>query len=346
MESMTVKNARFRIRYRTRFIIAEPDVDSHIANLQIVESHWQGRQHEVERLLKRASQRHRKLQTRLADVGRAAQLIDAFYVREMPVLFGEIASGEPLAAPLYQRISTDCIALLTRTSALFLDDLMPAMARIDAPILPVNELGDEQAVWLLDYFQRQIFPLLTPQAVDASHPFPHLDNAQITLLVELERSMLAARARSSLFASVMMPSSAPRLIEVPATDDASCALVWCEDVVRHYIDLLFPGVCVLNVQPFRALRAASSADAVDAAHPAARLVTRLDVEQDMSAPILHWLTRYLLEPNTAVTNSVVVHSRPPLGLADLVLIGEYLSRRPNWLMRWLTHVWDLFFGHI
>lgn len=346
MESMTVKRALFRIRYRTRFIVAEPDVDSHIVDLQIVESRWQNRQREVKRLLARASQPHRKLQTRLADIGRAAQLIDAFYVTEMPVLLGETASHEPLASPLSQQITTECTALLARTSALFLDELTPALAKMGTPVRPVGDLGDEQARWLQDYFQRQIFPLLTPQAVDASHPFPHLDNAQINLLVELERPMLARRKVSSLFASVMMPQNGPRLIAVPATDNAPCALVWREDVVRHFVDLLFPGVDVLNAQPFRVLRAELSADPAAAVHPATWLVTRLDVEQDIPVAILDWLTRYLLEPNAAVTDSLIIHNRPPLGLADLVMIVDYLPRRPNWWLRKLARAWDLFFGHI
>src|SRR5512133_3598246 len=92
----------------------------------------------------------------------------------------------------------------------FLDQVVPAMAEAGIRIADMADLDEQQRDFLRDYFQRQVFPVLTPLAVDPSHPFPYISNLSLSLAVELREPETGIEH----FARVKVPKSLPRWVPV------------------------------------------------------------------------------------------------------------------------------------
>ena len=116
---------------------------------------------------------------------------------------------------------------------------------------------------LTRYFRRQIFPVLTPLAVDPSHPFPYISGLSLNLAVVV-RNPLTDKLH---FARVKVPQSLPRLINVETAGktgigsvedivgtEKGATFVTLEDVVRAHLDHLFPGVEIVEAHGFRVTR--------------------------------------------------------------------------------------------
>ncbi|HTE67361.1 MAG TPA: RNA degradosome polyphosphate kinase, partial [Actinomycetes bacterium] len=128
----------------------------------------------------------------------------------------------------------------------FLDEVSPAMAEAGIRIADISELNSQERDFLRDYFHRQVFPVLTPLAVDPSHPFPYISNLSLSLAVTV-RYPGTSRDR---FARVKVPGILPRF--VPLGDGNT--FVPLEQVVASQLDKLFPGMNVVEAHPFRVTR--------------------------------------------------------------------------------------------
>ena len=104
------------------------------------------------------------------------------------------------------------------------------------------------AEWIRKYFESTIAPVLTPLAVDASHPFPFLSNRSLNLGVTL-----LDKTGEANIAVIQVPSVLPRLLEIPTEKGKRC-FVFLEDVIRLYCRKLFHGYKIKNVVPFRITR--------------------------------------------------------------------------------------------
>lgn len=112
------------------------------------------------------------------------------------------------------------------------------------------------------YFEEEVFPVLTPLAVDHARPFPFISNLSLNLAVALERAH--GKNHHQEFVRLKVPDVLPRLVDVgqmmrryaipgePLTD----TFVWLEDVIANNLDMLFPGMRVLEQYPFRVTRSA------------------------------------------------------------------------------------------
>jgi polyphosphate kinase len=115
-------------------------------------------------------------------------------------------------------------------------------------LLTTSQLHPEADHFVADYFAREVFPVLTPIALDPGHPFPHLRNKSLNLAVRFA-SAPGARLR---YGVVPVPSVLPRLVEVPDTGRRSYVLL--EDVIARYVAQLFPGMPVEGCWAFRVTR--------------------------------------------------------------------------------------------
>lgn len=131
-------------------------------------------------------------------------------------------------------------------------DLLPHLARQGIVHLRVEDLSADQARWVKDYFHRQVFPVLTPLALDPSHPFPHLRNRSLNLIVSLRKSK--APNASTYLAVVQVPTVIPRLVQVPSGPQGGFQFVLLEDVLRHQMGELFQGMVITGCYPFRITR--------------------------------------------------------------------------------------------
>src|SRR5205085_6434919 len=131
-------------------------------------------------------------------------------------------------------------------------ELMPALAKNGIRLHDVAQLTGKRAAWARRYFQEEVFPLLTPLAVDASHPFPQLLNKSHNLLVRAR----AKKGGEAMLAIVQVPRVLPRLILMSRSnaEDEPWDYIYLADLIKANIADLFPGLVLDAVHAFRVTR--------------------------------------------------------------------------------------------
>jgi polyphosphate kinase len=133
------------------------------------------------------------------------------------------------------------------------DDLMPLLKAQHIHILDYEQLDAKQRAAMRTYFEQEIFPVLTPLAVDPGHPFPFISNLSLNLAVVIADPIYPNR-----FARVKIPPDPllPRLVpvEFAVKKQAVMAFVWIEQVIAANLSMLFPGFEIWESYPFRVLR--------------------------------------------------------------------------------------------
>ena len=113
------------------------------------------------------------------------------------------------------------------------------------------ELRDDEKLSLQEYFQEQIFPVLTPLAVDPAHPFPYISGLSLNLAVVLQNP----QTQKEHFARVKVPPLLPRFVLIKAAEvTEGVRYVPLEDIIGEFLGLLFPGMVVLQYHNFRVTR--------------------------------------------------------------------------------------------
>ncbi|CAN5656242.1 polyphosphate kinase 1 [soil metagenome] len=182
------------------------------------------------------------------------------------------------------------------------DDVLPALAQRGVVIKPLRDLTPGELEVVDRFFEHELFPVLTPLAVDGSHPFPRLPNLSFSLLLEVVEHGSEVRKN----AIVQVPSVLPRFVRLPGP---GYAFVILEDVIRAKVSALFPGHDVGSVHGFRITRNADIEIAEDEADDLLQAIedevrrrrwgdaVRLEVVADMPSPWREQLRRTLhLDP--------------------------------------------------
>ncbi|MFN5515775.1 MAG: polyphosphate kinase 1 [Cyanobacteriota bacterium] len=140
--------------------------------------------------------------------------------------------------------------------------LKPQLAREGIHLINYVDLSQEERAYLHQFFKEHIFPVLTPLAVDPSHPFPYISNLSLNLAVVVRNP----DTEEELFARVKVPQSLPRFVSLPAEvcrPQGDSHWVWTgvplEQVVAHNLEALFPGMVIQECHPFRVTRNADLA---------------------------------------------------------------------------------------
>ena len=217
----------------------------------------------------------------------------------------------------------------------FQDDLRLQLRDEGIYLLDYADLNEEQRTYLNRYFTEQVFPVLTPLAVDSGHPFPYISNLSLNLAVEIQEQ----GASESHFARVKVPKVLPRFVQLPAKlgpsrtvensvrpMPAHWAGVPMEQIIAHNIAALFSGMVVKDCYPFRITRNADlsveedEADdlmlAIEQELRKRRLggsVVRLELEASMDPEM-----RATLMSELKIQEKDVYEIESPLGLADLM----------------------------
>jgi polyphosphate kinase len=151
--------------------------------------------------------------------------------------------------------------MVEQLQELFESELRPQLAKEGVYVLTYDDLNQRQRDYLRDYFDRGVFPILTPLAVDPAHPFPVMSNLSLNLAVVLKDPETGEKK----FARVKVPDSLPRFVPLPPevhpTSDRP--LVWAgvslEQIVAANLEALFPGMTILEHHLFRVTRDADLA---------------------------------------------------------------------------------------
>ena len=142
--------------------------------------------------------------------------------------------------------------LVATQYALWNDELYRHWHRTESDITTSRSLSAKRAAWARTLFPEEVFPLLTPLAVDASHPFPQLLNKSHNLLVRARTE----RGGEPLHAIVQVPRVVPRLILMPRgkSEDEPWNYIYLASLIKHHIADLFPGLILDGVHAFRVTR--------------------------------------------------------------------------------------------
>jgi polyphosphate kinase len=135
----------------------------------------------------------------------------------------------------------------------FLNTILPQLTAEGIHLVRPEEMSGEQERFLEEFFQRTLYPIVTPLAIDPGHPFPYLANRSLCLVVSL-RPTIASRLPHTDLSIVHIPTQvAPRFITVPSRDGQH-AFVLLEDALRHYLPRLYHGFEILSCHAIRVTR--------------------------------------------------------------------------------------------
>src|SRR6267378_1232120 len=152
----------------------------------------------------------------------------------------------------FDRIRKTVRQLVATQCALWKNELLPELANNGIYVREMAELSAKRAAWAQRYFQQEVLPMLTPLAVDASHPFPHLLNRSHNLLVRAKLQ----RGGEPMHAIVQVPRAVSRLIALPRgkSADEPWEYIYLASLIKQHIGELFPGLILDEVHAFRVTR--------------------------------------------------------------------------------------------
>ncbi len=133
------------------------------------------------------------------------------------------------------------------------EQIVPGLKKADIFFCGYDELTRNEKKWVENYFEEQIFPVLTPLAIDPAHPFPQLTNKALYILASIDDP--ETRIIERLMAIIPIPRVLPRIIKVGAARRGNPDVyIFLSDIVQRFIKRLFPGYRVTSAVPFRITR--------------------------------------------------------------------------------------------
>ncbi len=152
--------------------------------------------------------------------------------------------------------------MLQQQAEVFSKDIKPALVEQGIELYTWEELSDEEREYLRNDFVKNLFPVLTPLSVDPGHPFPFISNLSTSLGVMLRGDHEGDEQLH--FARVKVPAVLPGWVKLPGSGDRY-RFVKLEQVIRYHLHLLFEGMHIEEIEPFRVTRnAAVEGDPEDA----------------------------------------------------------------------------------
>jgi polyphosphate kinase len=233
---------------------------------------------------------------------------------------GDLSAGPDGLTPAESltAISKQVHELAEEQHLCFLNTILPRLTSEGIHLVRPDEMSGEQERFLEDYFDRTLYPIVTPLAIDPGHPFPYLANRSLCLIFSL-RATIPSRLPHTNLSVVHIPTQVvPRFISLP-TKEGQHAFVLLEDVLRQYLPRLYHGFEIISCHAIRVTR---DADFLIARHRDEDLLgaieqgvherrmgdaVRLQYDSDLPTPIIGKLVEELelgtedLYPGTGFT---------------------------------------------
>lgn len=215
--------------------------------------------------------------------------------------------------------------------------LLPQLHKAGIHILDYEKLSKAQKEKADAYFRETVYPVLTPLALDLAHPFPHISNLSLNLAI-----VIRDKKGNEKFARLKVPGTLPRLIPIKRSSGATRKdgtipyhhyFAWLEQVIAANIGLLFPGMEIVSVHPFRIVRDADTEiqeieadDLLESMEQTIRQrkfgsVAKVSVYDKLPPSI-----REILIENLEIKPSDIFVQRKPLGLVNLWNIYNSVER--------------------
>jgi len=210
------------------------------------------------RVLEEAANPRHPLLERLRFVAISAANLDEFYSVRVAGLAGQERAGVTTRSSDGLTPARALAAIHTEASALIAGqrqawtELRGLLAEAGLVVCDPGRLTDSDRTWLGTYFNERVFPVLTPLAVDPAHPFPFIANLALCMVLKLVREEDGGTMRALL----PLPPQVERFIRLPADADApgTIRFVMLEDLIRLFLDRLFPGFIHAESGLFRVIR--------------------------------------------------------------------------------------------
>jgi polyphosphate kinase len=237
--------------------------------------------------------------------------LDEFIMIRLAGIKDQVASRKTLRSPDGRTAEQQLTAVRQQLAPLvqevrqyWYNELLPLLAQQHIYILAYEQLDERQRAAMRTYFENEIFPVLTPLAVDSGHRFPHISNLSLNLAVVVGES----------FARVKVPPTIPRLVSVPIDLDTEhsqkVAFVWIEQVIAANLSMLFPGFDVWESYPFRVLRDAD-----------------IELQEDDASDLLEYIEQEVRDRRFGAVVDLAVNPSMPLHIRNLLLNGLEIAQR-------------------
>ncbi|MDW8247300.1 MAG: polyphosphate kinase 1 [Sandaracinaceae bacterium] len=296
-----------------------------------------------ERVLSEARDPTVPLLERLKFVAIAANNLDEFLMVRVAGLFGQARDGVQSLSPdglspgEQLAIIAQRVAKMRQTmSEIILGEILPALEGFGVYLLSMSSLSRLGREYAIDHFHRQVFPLLTPLAIDPGHPFPHVRNKSLNLIAVLSGS---PSPRSAIaFAVVQVPHVIPRLVRIPPEEGGSvrAAFILLDDLISSSMDALFPGFHCHGAWPFRVIRNFDLSIDEEEAEDLLEVVKQEMRRRDRGNAVALLVDRRIepaaldmLRQSIGVDSQYLFRVEGPLNLPDLLGLGEPLHDDPS-----------------
>ncbi len=231
------------------------------------------------RILQEAQDKSIPLLDRLKFLAITSSNLDEFFMVRVASLKDMVHAGYQkkdlsgmTASEQLEAINTEAHHFVKSQYQTYNNNLIPALARHDIHVfLQHEDLTVQQQQFVDNYFQTNIYPVLTPMAVDSSRPFPLIRNKSLNI-----GALISRDGEDAMFATVQVPSVLPRYIEIPSTTGDGHCFILLEQIIERNIHRLFMNYEVLCAYPYRVMRNAD-----------------LSIEEDEAADLLMEIEKQL-----------------------------------------------------
>lgn len=256
--------------------------------------------------------------------------LDEFFMKRIGGLMQQVGAGleartvDGRSANEQLNDCRDTVHVLEELKRDALDRVFAELPRHGVQLVPFDSLDEGDRTWLRDYYFDNIYPLVTPQAIDPAHPFPFISNLSLNLLVSLRHPGSTTNALARV--KVPVGPGTPRFLKVRETDTH----VSLESIMAANLDLLFPGMEIGSCAFFKVTRNANTEQDEESAEDLMAMIeselrdrkfapiVRLEVDQEMAPE-----QRGLLAANLGLDEVVdVFEIDTMLGMADLFELAD------------------------
>lgn len=263
--------------------------------------------------------------------------LDEFYMIRISGLKEQIAANveEPSIdglTPIEQLRKVEKVLkpLLKTLDNFWMNEITPELKKQKIFLLSIDELSEEQKKILTAYFKKEIYPVLTPLAFDPGRPFPYISNLSLSLAILIKKPN-----GENHFARVKVPSILPRMLQIDNILDSkksigtngnfSATYIWLGDLIKANLELLFPGMEIVEAHRFRITRDTDLELQEDEADDLLSVIEETIkqrrfgsvVRLEVGHPMPDFMLETLIE-NLQITKEDVHLSDGPLGLSDVM----------------------------
>jgi polyphosphate kinase len=277
------------------------------------------------RVLEEASNPRHPLLERVRFLSISASNLDEFFMVRVAGLKAHQALGVEELSPEGMTLTQQLGAIVADADRLVTNQhdywatLQEELGNAGMKVVGDEPLDAEAEAWLDQHFREQIFPVLTPQAIDPAHPFPFIPNRGLSLIFELKKG------KNSVRELIMAPPSVPRFVRIPGDKGRYIAI---ETLIRRKTDYLFPKYEVLRGGAFRISRDSDIEIEEEAEDLALYFrtaikrrrrgrVVRLELEPGMPESLVN-----VVKEGLDAANAITSETRGFLGMADLAQLVD------------------------